>query len=109
MLIWTSKVEKEDKVTIEYMGKRSWKYEYRILEWLPSSHKELILLNKRHFYSYEKNDRQEWIPTSHPGFFITLSKWKWGQDHGYYDGPMCMRYFGWIHIEFRNFNCKKCC
>ena len=42
------------------------------------------------------------------GVYFHWWRWKWGPEHGWYDGPHCTTHIGPFHINHDNPHCKKC-
>lgn len=54
------------------------------------------------------HEKSGWHPMSTNYFSICRTKWMWGQDHCYYDGPHCSFSVGPITFNWSYWWCEKC-
>lgn len=59
---------------------------------------------------YKSDDK--WSDNHANMFGLSYGKWRWGESHVYYDGPHCMRAFGFLHVIWSGGwdtgDCDKC-
>lgn len=94
--------KQEEKVYIEHLGIRRWRYvlEVDLLSWNPGIGVTLQV----------KFKDQDWYSVHAAGFGVHLDHhWSWKESHIWYDGPHCMWDYGFLRV-FRggNMDCKKC-
>ena len=50
----------------------------------------------------------EWFPGMY-WYDCTINRhWFWDAQHIWYDGPHCNRSFGFVHFNWRRWDCEKC-
>lgn len=50
----------------------------------------------------------EWLSAGYLYDITINGNWCWGAQHIWYDGPNCNRSFGFVHFNWRSWNCPKC-
>lgn len=93
----------EDEVVYESMGRRSWRWVLNIEAWS-------IAIERQLRNAYDSASRRRPIDT---WLAISLRRpFRWGIDHGYYDGPHCALHLGWLTIYWEGGlitrRCAKC-
>lgn len=73
---------------------------------------ELAAANSAVYLSYQtellSKETKEWRGVG-SYFVASLStRFRWGSDHGYYDGPHCSFSLGFLHFAWSHWWCKKC-
>lgn len=103
MRLWTFKEERDDKPH-PTMGKRSWRGVLAI----ESSPPTVEYFTELKCTEVPSGHDQDWTQTSNRYWTVFLGGWRWGEDHFWYDGPRCARWFGFLHVEWSWGDCDKC-
>lgn len=97
MILWTSKIDREDEPYFPHLGRRAWRWIFALGLFYVDLHKEVLF------------EGSEWHPMGGRYYTIGLTRrFHLGGDHIYHDGPHCSFSLGFLHIAWSPDWCTKC-
>lgn len=109
MILWRGREDVEATPAIERLGRRAWRWVFTV-ECPTRIHGTLWRLTIGFDQQVRFIDREDQTPRDGVDYYLlTVDDW-WhlGPSHAYYDGPHCGYSLGYLHLNWRGADCKRC-
>ena len=109
MILWSSKVEREETPMFAYIGRRSWRWVVEASRWESGKGASIGLYYQVLFEGTGTRPSDAKWQGAGSYYDISLTPhWDFGGHHAYYDGPHCSFSLGYLHFNWSGDDCEKC-
>lgn len=91
----------ESAAMFPHVGRRAWRSVLSIGLWPPG-----VSVGRQVCFGIDKKTDPKWSLVS--GFYVTLSRWGWGESHSWYDRAFCEYHLGFLVVLIIRRSCPKC-